>query len=269
MGDVASSLFALGYYEKVNEATSNVPAFVAELRKACFARIYAADKSLAIFLGRPPRIVKEYCYFQVPTNSPDIWGQCVSENSSDNPPPQSKMNRNTNHKLDDAETINYMADTRCSALFACLKEEILQLFRSRHSRDQTERAGWAAWRLNSRYLLFVNWLVKSESKSRSSGKNYQLTFGWLTAWEIAIVVHFEQDFLVGTRLDYLHTLFLLELSSQRKMSEPDESILKVAGEMLSHVVELIILRDCLVNSGTCLIWKVCLFHLLLYLSATV
>ncbi|KAJ5807319.1 hypothetical protein N7447_010775 [Penicillium robsamsonii] len=61
-GDVASSLFALGYHEKIDEGVHNIPSFLAELRRACFARIYAADKSLAIFLGRPPRIVKDYCF---------------------------------------------------------------------------------------------------------------------------------------------------------------------------------------------------------------
>jgi hypothetical protein len=67
---------------------------------------------------------------------------------------------------------------------------------------------------------------------------------------------FERDFLVGTRLDYLHTHFLLSLSSQVKISEPSETMLEVAGEILSLIVETIILRDCLVNAGTSLIWKV-------------
>lgn len=33
-------------------------------------------------------------------------------------------------------------------------------------------------------------------------------------------------------------------------------MLEVAGEILSLIVETIILRDCLVNAGTSLIWKV-------------
>jgi hypothetical protein len=68
---------------------------------------------------------------------------------------------------------------------------------------------------------------------------------------------FERDFLAGTRLDYLHTNFLLDLSTQRKVSEPDEAIISTAGEMLSLVVEVVILRDSVVNSGSSLVWKVC------------
>jgi hypothetical protein len=70
---------------------------------------------------------------------------------------------------------------------------------------------------------------------------------------------FERDFLAGTQLDYLHTLFLLHLVSLRQLSEPDELLLRIASDMLSLVVQVIVLRDRLVNSGTCLIWKVCLF----------
>lgn len=79
---------------------------------------------------------------------------------------------------------------------------------------------------------------------------------------------FERDFLVGTRLDYLHTVFLLDLVSLRNIAEPGNSLLVTAREMLCHVVDAIVLRDKLVNSGTCLIWKVsnitCMMNLLFH-----
>jgi hypothetical protein len=71
---------------------------------------------------------------------------------------------------------------------------------------------------------------------------------------------FSRDFLAGARLEYLHTHFLLGFLSQRKVAEPDEALLKTASEMLSIVVEIIILRDRMANSGTCLIWKVNIFY---------
>lgn len=74
--------------------------------------------------------------------------------------------------------------------------------------------------------------------------------------ECRLVSPFERDFLAATRLEFLHTNFLLDLSSQRKVSEPDEVIINTAAEMLSLVVELIILRDSLANSGSSLVWKV-------------
>jgi hypothetical protein len=56
----------------------------------------------------------------------------------------------------------------------------------------------------------------------------------------------------------LHNLLLLDLISLKNSTGPSEALLAVAGEMLSYSVELIILRHTLVNSGTSLIWKVCM-----------
>jgi hypothetical protein len=126
---VASSLFALGYHERV-EGT-DIPPFIIELRKACFARIYAADKSLAVFLGRPPRIVKDYCYFKIPSNLEDVWRishDTTNRNGTRLFQAYSDGEEN-GQATNDVEPINYTADTRCSALFAFLKEEVLQLLR--------------------------------------------------------------------------------------------------------------------------------------------
>lgn len=138
MGDVASSLFALGYHEKVNEEVQNIPTFLAELRRACFARIYTADKSLAIFLGRPPRIVKEYCCLQLPALA------TISAEETPRPDHVTQLGlrgtgtRSRGGRAGRVECINYTADTHCSALFASLKEEILLMFQASHL-NKTEK----------------------------------------------------------------------------------------------------------------------------------
>lgn len=67
---------------------------------------------------------------------------------------------------------------------------------------------------------------------------------------------FERDILVSIRLDQLHVLFLLQLSFLNTLTDPDPSILEIADQILALVVEAILLRDQLVNSGTGLVWKV-------------
>lgn len=69
---------------------------------------------------------------------------------------------------------------------------------------------------------------------------------------------FERDFLISIRLNYLHITFLLRRILLRRLAEPDETVLEVAGLMLHLVVDAILLRDELVNSGTGLDWKVCM-----------
>ncbi|CAJ0552307.1 Ff.00g062860.m01.CDS01 [Fusarium sp. VM40] len=243
IGDVASSLFALGYHERVEGI--DTPPFIIELRKACFARIYAADKSLAVFLGRPPRIVKDYCYFKIPSNLEDVWG--ISRDTTNRNSTrlfQACGNGEENGQVThDVEPINYTADTRCSALFAFLKEDVLQLLR--------------------RGNLSIDERDKNKLRSRIDKQWDDLPahFRLTTSLKDCQGGPFERDFLAGTRLDYLHVHFLLGLVSQGSISEPGDDLLKIATEMLSITVEVIILRDQLVNSGSCLIWKVAQYGL--------
>lgn len=51
----------------------------------------------------------------------------------------SLQSRNTHDDvIEELEPINYTADTRCAALFALLKEEVLPLLRRRHMSSVTE-----------------------------------------------------------------------------------------------------------------------------------
>lgn len=137
MGDVASTLFALGYHEKIEEDSSDIPLFVAELRRSCFARVYAADKSLAVFLGRPPRVMKEFCYFQVPLKMASTWNDADDTIKRDSNSPLSYQIR-SGREPNDGQALNYTSDTVCAAVFALLKEEVLQLFRKRHAFCETD-----------------------------------------------------------------------------------------------------------------------------------
>ncbi|KAL7815928.1 hypothetical protein V8C44DRAFT_323393 [Trichoderma aethiopicum] len=244
MGDVASSLFALGYHEKIDQDSSDIPLFVAELRRSCFARIYAADKSLAIFLGRPPRIMKEFCYFQLPTKFTSLWEDSSDTCKSSNSPRPSPMIADGDaEEFDNEQVLNYTSDTFCSALFAVIKEEILQLFRKRHVFSETS--------------IISELRLKIDRQWQDLPPHYRLT----TSLKDCPLGPFARDFLAGARLEYLHTHFLLGFLSQRKVAEPDEALLRTASEMLSIVVETIILRDRMANSGTCLIWKVAQYGL--------
>lgn len=69
---------------------------------------------------------------------------------------------------------------------------------------------------------------------------------------------FVKDFLANQRLEYLHTHFLLGLTHLQNHPEPSERLLEVSGEMLSLVVEIMLLRNKLVNSSTNWLWKVSL-----------
>jgi hypothetical protein len=67
---------------------------------------------------------------------------------------------------------------------------------------------------------------------------------------------FERDFLFSTSLNHLHVQFLLHLALLDHLADPDPQILEVSQQILALVVEAVLLRENLANSGTGLIWKV-------------
>ncbi|KAF2704996.1 hypothetical protein K504DRAFT_506464 [Pleomassaria siparia CBS 279.74] len=204
LGDVASSLFALGYHEQLGSKFV-VPEYLRVLREEAFNRAYSADKNVSIFLGRPPRINMKYC-------------------------PIARRHFQWNPE----KGFSYTADTWWASLCAALKEDILDL----RKEDQSIRAEKAS-------------RIRADAEAQ---------------W-VALPAHFhlneplsfydrrpvEMDFLVGTRLNYLHVKFMLQLSLVHRVSEPESELLAISAGMLSIVVEAIVLKHRLANSGTSLV----------------
>lgn len=75
---------------------------------------------------------------------------------------------------------------------------------------------------------------------------------------------FERDFLLSVRLTYLQILFLLTnaVVTRGNVGIDDEELklLQISQEILSLIVEAIVLREQLVNSGTSLLWKVQIYE---------
>ncbi|KAJ5582467.1 hypothetical protein N7535_001087 [Penicillium sp. DV-2018c] len=221
LGDAISSTFALGYHENI-ETKPNIPPCLKELRKTAFARIYSADKNIAIFLGRPPRMNKRFCHFQIPSCHNAQQGSTAWTS--------------------DAEA-GYRADTRWSALCASLKEEIWELLQDKQDPSCAQRASAIQRQAETQWQsLPTHFRLESSLKECTQGS-------------------FERDFVAGVRLHHLHVLFLLRLLLLKSPTEPDAAIIETAGQMLTLVVEIILLRDQLTNSGTGLIWKVAYYGL--------
>ncbi|KAI9926297.1 hypothetical protein MW887_004061 [Aspergillus wentii] len=208
LGDGIASIYALGYHENV-ESKPDTPPFLKTLRQAVAARLYSADKNVAIFLGRPPRMSKRFYHFEL-----SDW----------------KFGR-------DAKP-SYIAETYWSASCALLKEDIMEISRDGKSNANIQKAN----------------IIQKQAKAQwqSLPPQFQLN-GSLKQCHRS---PFELDFIASVRLNHLHVLFLLRLLLLDSPAEPDVCIMEVAQQMLSLIVETILLRDQLVNSGTGLIWKV-------------
>ena len=115
-GDVIGSLLFLGYHEEV-KSDATVPPFLTELRRAAFAQIYFDDKNVAAFLGRPPRLSRRFCCFQLPRGS--------IERSADSVVPDTGAIDLSQQLFDTDAGIEAMTGLRWTAVCALLKEEAL------------------------------------------------------------------------------------------------------------------------------------------------
>lgn len=228
IGDVISSTFALGYHENL-EAKPDVPSFLTEMRKTASARIYSADKNLAIFLGRPPRMCKRFCHLHLPSSW--IGFETLA------------YGHTANADGDEEIKATYCGDTRWSVICASLKEDIMEMLRDVKDDTYIERA------------------TAIQEKARAEWDSLPPQFRLDGSLKQFTGNPFERDFVASVRLNHLQVLFLVHLLLLNSPAEPNASIIEVAQEMLSLVTETILLRDRLVNSGTSLIWKVAHFGL--------
>ncbi|GIJ88175.1 hypothetical protein Asppvi_007093 [Aspergillus pseudoviridinutans] len=69
-GDLVSCIHAMGLH-RPDPPESSVPFFLSEARKRVFAASYRADKNIATFLGRPPRLLYHFCDVGLPLDIDD------------------------------------------------------------------------------------------------------------------------------------------------------------------------------------------------------
>lgn len=116
LGDVVSSMYALGYHQQADGDTDANPSFLLELRRLAVATTFSADKNVSIFLGRPPRMPRKYCKFILPRSSEVLGASTITTWEND-------------------VEFDYITDIRWASLCAILKEDILDLSSSADIND--------------------------------------------------------------------------------------------------------------------------------------
>ncbi|WAO87256.1 Hypothetical protein NCS54_00456100 [Fusarium falciforme] len=220
-----ASVFALGYHEDL-DAKSDTPQFLIQLRKAAFARIYSADKNGSLFLGRPPRLSKRFSCFQLPDSRLPL--DCTT----------ATLEPIGTREWEPESVMNYRAETRWSALCAFVKEEVMELMFDNNRTDCRQKIRALQEMADSQWnALPPHFRLSTSIKQHSD-------------------VPFERDFVASTRLNYLHTTFLIRRLALDRLSEPAAPLIEVSIEMLKLAVEVMVLREELSNSGTRLTWKI-------------
>ncbi|KAF2225364.1 hypothetical protein BDZ85DRAFT_194237 [Elsinoe ampelina] len=229
LGDVISSLFALGHHRQT-EVRTFLPPFVIEMRRTAFARAYSADKNVSIFLGRPPRLHRRYCQFYLPHSAILIRG-------GDRNPLRSAVTW-----LED-DLFNYTTDTKWAAICGILKADLLDIMEEDDSDERRARIDVVVECAKIQWEAFPSHLRLNQP---------------LRFYEMQ---PFRRDLLVGSKLNYLHTLFLAQLARSSRVIVPGRDMIRLSIEILGLAVEAALLKDTLANSGTSLVWKVAYYGL--------
>ncbi|EME78214.1 uncharacterized protein MYCFIDRAFT_145138 [Pseudocercospora fijiensis CIRAD86] len=231
LGDVASSLFALGYHEQA-DLDPECPPFLQNLRRAAFARAYSADKNVSIFLGRPPRISQKYC--QIERVIADLSVTAIGTVST----------QQSVATLSLGQPFDYILETWWTASCATLKEQVLDLTKNFDSETKANKAQ----DISAKALTLWNSLP---SPHRLESPLYLCN----TRSPV------ERDFLVSARLNHLHILFLLEVTLLPRAYDPGIELVKISAKMLHVAAEAIVMKQHLANSGTGLVWKIAYYSL--------
>jgi hypothetical protein len=131
LGDVISSLLFLGLNEEVLVGPK-VPGWLADLRRAIFAVTYGADKHNAVFTGRPPRLNRNFCCFQLPCGLVGSTRRVLEESIESGRYTISDLPLAQDAAMDNCSAIRWMA------ICALLKEEALELLRRPDGLDRSQ-----------------------------------------------------------------------------------------------------------------------------------
>ncbi|RHZ44314.1 putative chromatin structure remodeling complex protein RSC3 [Aspergillus thermomutatus] len=205
LGDLTTIVFAFGLHQVGDDR--NTPFFLCELRKRIMVGAYGLDKDIALFLGRPPRICRQYCNIQSPLDL--TWEELTAAPSVR----QAALMRldaqgwNTEGKLDSG------ARGRTIYLACLIREDILELSIGRggeNVEEHAERVLKRARQWRSELPAFLQWDPESNSPD-----------------------------LATLHVEFLHQDFLIYSTLVKRTGKGQDALIKISLEIISCLLELV------------------------------
>ncbi|KAF1811424.1 hypothetical protein P152DRAFT_399088 [Eremomyces bilateralis CBS 781.70] len=205
--DLATAIFALGIHQEC-KISENVPGFLTHCRRKTFAGSYYIDKTIATFVGRPPRIPMRFSDIQAPLDvsddtilgGPEIINDEVSKLDPEGYNPDGKFHPNTS--------------LRTRFKMSVIREKILELSLGNDKTDLDNKAQHLTNELEALWESLPRWL-KFDDKT-DDARRWAKTHTFYT--------------------DYLYSHFLLERIRATKCRSGGERHLHVSREMLTTVL---------------------------------
>ncbi|GIK05322.1 hypothetical protein Aspvir_009429 [Aspergillus viridinutans] len=205
LGDLTTIIFALGLHQAGDDR--NIPFFLSELRKRIMIGAYGMDKDLALFLGRPPRICRQYCNIQTPLDL--TWEELIA-------PPSVRQTAllkpdaqgwNTEGKLGSG------ARGRTIHLACLIREDILELSIGQgrdNVEEHAERVLKRARQRRSELPAFLQWDPESADPE-----------------------------LATLHLEFLHQDFLIYSTLVKRIGKGHDALIKISLEIVTCLLDLV------------------------------
>ncbi|GFF51546.1 chromatin structure-remodeling complex protein RSC30 [Aspergillus udagawae] len=205
LGDLTTIVFALGLHQAGDER--NIPFFLSELRKRIMIGAYGIDKDLALFLGRPPRICKQYCNIQSPLDL--TWEEVIAAPS---------VRQAALLKLDaqgwNTEGILGSGARGRTIYLACLiREDILELSIGQggdNVEEHAERVLKRARQWRSELPAFLQWDPESTNPE-----------------------------LATLHMEFLHQDFLIYSTLVKRIGKGHDALIKISLEIVTCLLDLV------------------------------
>ena len=237
-GHVATAVTSLGLHREDATAPRSAPFMVAELRKRTFGAVFIADKQLATFTGRPPRLSRRYSHCQLPLDLSD--DQLMSEGEE----LQKHLAQLDAAGWNQGAKARYVTLERGFMLMSLLRDEVLEVCLGPSAEVSPAR--------------------REELKQRCEDTYAHLPPG--IRFDITTPISATEHMLCGQvllRLEFLLHIFLLE----RLPTTPDDThsnkqnLINISKTIIEHVIVLARYRDRLADFSYGMTWAVVYFGL--------
>ncbi|KAJ5893795.1 hypothetical protein N7495_005486 [Penicillium taxi] len=228
-GDLCTLIYALGFHQR--DTNTKRPLFLAEHRKRLVVQAYVSDKGLSMFLGRPPRMLRRYIHIELPL---DITYEDIMAEPKVRDAAIANLDKD-GWKIDGPITLT--SRKRASFILGVIRELVLETSLNPDNENLEKRISLAQEIRNG--LPSTLWRIgnKEDFEREPEASRISLSF----------------------HMDFLYNELLMErLLVQRAGKEPG-NLVKIAHELLSNLLHLIVLRSSAGDDNKSLVWAVRFF----------
>ncbi|KAM6483736.1 hypothetical protein HDV62DRAFT_333627 [Trichoderma sp. SZMC 28011] len=230
MGNLTSTIFALNYHKGFQD-DMNTPTYLVELRKRAMALSHELDKSLATFVGRPPRLNKSYCTIQLPLDLSDSVIIGPAELLA------LQISRLDGDGWNKDMSVHPASRQRAIVWLSSIREEILELSLGTITQDLVHEAQEILTRASSTWETMPHFMQYEPS-----------LWGRIAPSTILM--------LLSLKLEYLYSKFLLFKMLVNQSSSHRDALIQISHETLGLVLSVMKKRDLIGSHRIDLEWTI-------------